>query len=77
MHFKALFGLCILWAFTTLLVAAGGGGDGGHETVKIIIPVHEKTIKHTHTIYKTIHHQSKDDLGLDEALSGHGWGWGR
>ncbi|GJQ79472.1 hypothetical protein Trydic_g16325 [Trypoxylus dichotomus] len=77
MYFKALFSLCILLLFATLLVEGGGGGNGGHDHVKIIIPVHEKTIKHTHTIYKTIHHSSKDDLGLDEALLGHGWDWGR
>ncbi|CAH1367379.1 hypothetical protein MTP99_008606 [Tenebrio molitor] len=45
-----------IWCFVALFARARAGGHGGHHHVKFIIPYHVKTIKHTHTIHKTIHH---------------------
>ncbi|KAK5640248.1 hypothetical protein RI129_011059 [Pyrocoelia pectoralis] len=38
--------------------------------IKIYVPYNVKTIKHTHTIYKTIHHHGHDSGG-----HGGGSGW--
>ncbi|CAG9854705.1 unnamed protein product [Phyllotreta striolata] len=54
--------LWFVWCFSVLAAICGvnAGGHGGHH-VKIIIPEHIHTVKHTHTVYKTIHHHKKSD----------------
>ncbi|XP_015122142.1 glycine-rich cell wall structural protein 1.8-like [Diachasma alloeum] len=62
-----------------------GGGHGGHDHVIIHVPYHIKTLKHTHTITKHIHHKSGGGdhyevlgytVGHPIDLGGHGGGHG-
>ncbi|KAG5888777.1 hypothetical protein JTB14_021520 [Gonioctena quinquepunctata] len=53
---RSWFLWCILALCSFLGVSAGGGHGGEHVIIKI--PEHIHTVKHTHTIYKTIHHKS-------------------
>ncbi|KAK4873081.1 hypothetical protein RN001_015110 [Aquatica leii] len=57
MDFKFL----LAWFWVVGFVIFGSVRCGGHKHIKIYVPYKVKTIKHTHTIYKTIHH--KDDHG--------------
>ncbi|VEN45584.1 unnamed protein product [Callosobruchus maculatus] len=52
----------LLSCFLVLCAVMGinAGGHGGHHHVVIKIPEHIHTVKHTHTIYKTIHHHHKE-----------------
>ncbi|XP_074038431.1 uncharacterized protein [Leptinotarsa decemlineata] len=56
-----LWGILALCSF--LGVKAGGGHGGEHVVIKI--PEHIHTVKHTHTIYKTIHHKHHGGGGED------------
>ncbi|XP_014470130.1 PREDICTED: glycine-rich cell wall structural protein 1.0-like [Dinoponera quadriceps] len=66
-------------------LASAGGGHGGHKHVVIHVPYKVKTIHHTHTITKHIHHGGGDKyevLGytvghpIDLHGGGHGGGGG-
>ncbi|KAK0088942.1 hypothetical protein PV325_010130 [Microctonus aethiopoides] len=57
-----------LVAVVIALSEAGGDDDGVHDHVIIHVPYHIKTIKHTHTITKHIHHKDNGDGDKFELL---------
>ncbi|XP_018319183.1 uncharacterized protein LOC108732726 [Agrilus planipennis] len=73
MSLKKLFLCCFLMVVLFVNSFVDAGGDKGkHVLVKVKYPV--KEIKHTHTIYKTIHHYPKEEH--DEHDHGHEFqGW--
>ncbi|KAJ3663970.1 hypothetical protein Zmor_008183 [Zophobas morio] len=61
-----------IWCLVALVAKVSAGGGGGKHHVKYIIKYPVKTIKHTHTIYKTIYHkpESGGDGGLGHSHGG-------
>ncbi|XP_011642233.1 glycine-rich cell wall structural protein-like, partial [Pogonomyrmex barbatus] len=78
------FQLTLLLIAALFSLANAGGHGGGHDHVIIHVPYKIKTIKHTHTITKHIHHGGGEDkyevlgytVGHPIDLGGHGGGGG-
>ncbi|XP_020300683.1 abscisic acid and environmental stress-inducible protein-like [Pseudomyrmex gracilis] len=73
--------LNLLLIVSLICLAKAGGGHGGHKHVIIHVPYKIKTIHHTHTITKHIHHGGGDKyevlgytVGHPIDLGGHGGG---
>ncbi|XP_012279195.1 glycine-rich cell wall structural protein [Orussus abietinus] len=77
--------LAVLLAATVFNIVSADGGHGGHSHVVIHVPYKIKTIHHTHTITKHVHHGGGGGdkyevlgytVGHPVDLGGHGGGGG-